>query len=139
MHAQQLPDIGLSTVRLVRAGERVVAGVPSFLVELFLSWAAMLPLLRWIDAVETFVPLNANAAKGMQSSDGRSTPIWSRGITGKGQVIAAADTVSSQAAPLAACFFACHCYSETWFVAALSACLIRRILIIFIQRCDPIW
>ncbi len=70
-----------------------MAGTPPFLVEVFLSWAATRPLVRWIEAVETFEKVNLNAARGTQSGDGRRTPIWDHGITGKGQVIGAADTV----------------------------------------------
>ncbi len=108
MHTQILPSSGLQDVRLFLAGERIVAGTPPFLVEIFLSFAATRPLVRWVDAVETFEKVNLNAAKGTQSGDGRRTPIWDHGITGKGQVIGAADTVSMHVY-MSVCMYVCVC------------------------------
>jgi hypothetical protein len=94
---------GLGTVHLERAGERIVAGIPTFLVELFLTWTATQPLVRWIEAVEKFEKMNVNGAKGTQSRDGKRTPIWDRGITGKGQIVGVADTVVC----LCVCLYVC--------------------------------
>ena len=96
IQTQELPDIGLAAVRLERAGERVVAAAPTFLVESFITWAATRPLVRWVDAVENFTPLDLVVAQSVQASGIRDTPIWDRGITGQNQTVGLADTVRAR-------------------------------------------
>ena len=74
-------------------GDRALAHVPKWYAEAFLSWAANIPLVRWVDQRETFEFYNSVASQGMQSPTYVGNPIWWRGLTGKGQVVGCADTV----------------------------------------------
>jgi putative bacteriocin precursor len=67
----------------------------------------MRPVVRWIDERETFQLLNNVAAQGIQSLTYSGTPIWARGLTGVGQVVGVADTVSAFA--MCMCASICKC------------------------------
>jgi hypothetical protein len=92
-HPQSLDSAGLGSVTLIATGERVLALVPRWFAEAFLSWAANQPVVRWIDERETFQLFNNIAAQGIQSATYAGTPLWSKGLTGAGQVVGVADTV----------------------------------------------
>lgn len=84
----QLPEEEIFPV----GGEKIAVSSSAERASKVVEWLAAQPRVRWVDRKPKWVLHNRYASKAIQSSDGLSTGMWSRGLQGDGQIVGIADT-----------------------------------------------
>lgn len=83
-----------AVIDILLTGDRIVVITPFQYVEYIVDFFSSKPISSWVERREEFFSLNKQAVKIVQSTFYNSTSCWDHDLTGEGQVIGLADTVS---------------------------------------------